>query len=1036
MKIETPKGRSQVPIVNHPTILDGLFSLAESLKAEPAISMALSMRDQATQKSLSAKQHLWIYRMLRQEQPDFPGLPSQDALESYLTQRDEYLSGIGGGNIWNCSGQTPDADGTIWIAERTNFLGSKQFCLLIQYPYELSGERARLIKQIGTDHPGQPSTRYYWDRDNQVWVIQPCKDWDLNELLVEAVKSLPTFDVWGMAREIWERIQAEQSALIEQKRREDALRQELVGKTLPLAHSIYDRIIHEHGWSDLGHQREGYEFLLRNLKCLLADDMGVGKYQPLSSKILTPTGWVKMGDVKPGDFVVGKNGLPTRVTAIYPQGMKDVYEVTFSDGSKTQSGGEHLWAVQTPVQKHTGRGYKVLTLNEIMSIGLYDKNNNKRFFIPMVDPVEFQELEPLPLPPYLLGVLLGDGLLSNSNRVGYSKADVWLKHKIEDLLPPGQKLYSPNEKDWVIQAGSRGGNIVLKAIRKLGLSGKRAEGKFIPPEYKFSSFFHRLELLRGLLDTDGSCHSRNNSCIIEFGSVSYQLAVDTQFLVESMGGKATLSIKDEPRYTYKGQQLIGQPFYRLHISLPASIQPFSLPRKAEKYVPRSKYPPTRGIAEIQYIGKKECQCIAVDAPDHLYVTDHCIVTHNTIQSLTAAKAIQEAYGYPVMILAKASTTEKWKEEAGLVGLKCDVFTTHHASIPRHLESRKYVVISDETQAFKNPGSRRTKAWKDLVMHPNCIASWALSGTQVVNGDPMELWPILEMTGHPLATTQPRDKRLTPLKAYQRRYCQGGGSHLLELHQKIADDYPIMLRRTKEQVLTLPPDCRKLVEAQLTPDEQKVWNRRFGELEAEYWRRVQDGSISEIGRALVLLNNLRQAASTAKITSVLNLALALHEPEPGQHEPVAIFVEFLETGKALVSKLKELGYSAEMLDGSLNQVKRYDLNKRFQAGNLDFLVLSSGAGGVGINLTAANRSILADRPWNATDQLEDRLHRIGQTRPVCHYWVQATKVDAWIDQKLIHKLERIGLMQDGQAQTLDGIKGMGALAIDFLKEIFD
>ena len=685
MKIETPKGRSRVPIINHPTILDGLFSLAGSLKAEPAISMALSMRDQATQKSLSAKQHLWIYRMLRQEQPDFPGLPSQDVLESYLNQRDEYLSGIGGGNIWNCSGQTPDADGTIWIAERTNFLGSKQFCLLIQYPYELSGERARLIKQIGTDHPGQPSTRYYWDRDNQVWVIQPCKDWDLNELLVEAVKSLPTFDVWGMAREVWERIQAEQSALIEQKRREDALRQELVGKTLPLAHSIYDRVIHEHGWSDLEHQREGYEFLLRNLKCLLADDMGVGK---------------------------------------------------------------------------------------------------------------------------------------------------------------------------------------------------------------------------------------------------------------------------------------------------------------------------------------------------------------TIQSLTAAKAIQDAYGYPVMILAKASTTEKWKEEAGLVGLKCDVFTTHHASIPRHLESRKYVVISDETQAFKNPGSRRTKAWKDLVMHPNCIASWALSGTQVVNGDPMELWPILEMTGHPLATTQPRDKRLTPLKAYQRRYCQGGGSHLLELHQKIADDYPIMLRRTKEQVLTLPPDGRKLVEAQLTPDEQKVWNRRFGELEAEYWRRVQDGSISEIGRALVLLNNLRQAASTAKITSVLNLALALHEPEPGQHEPVAIFVEFLETGKALVSQIKELGYSAEMLDGSLNQVKRYDLNKRFQAGNLEFLVLSSGAGGVGINLTAANRSILADRPWNATDQLEDRLHRIGQTRPVCHYWVQATKVDAWIDQKLINKLERIGLMQDGQAQTLDGIKGMGALAIDFLKEIFD
>ena len=93
------------------------------------------------------------------------------------------------------------------------------------------------------------------------------------------------------------------------------------------------------------HQKEGIKFLLSKQGCILADDMGLGKAQSVDSEVFTPKGRQKIGTIKPGDYVIGSDGLPTLVEAVYPQGVKDLYRVTFNDGYSTLCCKEHLWTV-------------------------------------------------------------------------------------------------------------------------------------------------------------------------------------------------------------------------------------------------------------------------------------------------------------------------------------------------------------------------------------------------------------------------------------------------------------------------------------------------------------------------------------------------------------------------------------------------------------------------------------------------------------------------------------------------------------------
>jgi hypothetical protein len=388
-------------------------------------------------------------------------------------------------------------------------------------------------------------------------------------------------------------------------------------------------------------QLKGISFLGNKGNGLLAYDVGVGKAQPLDAKILTPNGWTTMGEVKTGDFVIAADGKPAKVVGVYPQGRKEIFRVSFSDGSSTECCNEHLWAVQLPWSRNKAQSkgknkWTVKSLEEI-SENIKNSRGERVYSIPMTKPVEMNKRELL-IKPYLMGIILGDGGIGKASVV-ISSADKEIVNRVSEELPKDvflKKIENSN-CDYRITTGENGGirfnkNSILQSLRKYGLSGKKSDTKFIPEDYKYGSAEDRIELLRGLMDSDGYVDGRG--VVIQFGTTSVDLALDVSDIVMSLGGTVKFTSK-EPKFTYKGESKTGKTAYSLTISLPESINPFFLKRKRDRVKGKTKYKPVRYIDAIDFVGMKEAQCISIDHPSHLYITDDYIVTHNTLTGILA-----------------------------------------------------------------------------------------------------------------------------------------------------------------------------------------------------------------------------------------------------------------------------------------------------------------------------------------------------------------------------------------------------------------
>ena len=341
--------------------------------------------------------------------------------------------------------------------------------------------------------------------------------------------------------------------------------------------------------------------------------------QPLYSKILTPNGWITMGEIKVGDIICGTNKTHQTVLAVYPKGKKKVVEITFSNGQKVHCCEDHLWTIITSYGKR-----KTITTREMIEKGVYklNKNNEKRYnFYTPSNIVEFNEKE-LIIHPYLLGVLLGDGSLSGTGSIelslGYNKEHII--DKISTMLPNNVKIsvqdccdrncyrvkFSKIDKDNPISMES-----LLKEIKLLGTNSKT---KFIPEIYLYNSIANRIELLNGLLDTDGY---RNKKNLFEFSTVSDKLNSTFLELVNSLGIATSYSLHERKNDTLSYS---SNPIHR-HSQL-----------KGYKYGIK--------IIDIQVTDKlEEMQCIKVSNEDNLYITNDYIVTHNTTTATVLAQAI-------------------------------------------------------------------------------------------------------------------------------------------------------------------------------------------------------------------------------------------------------------------------------------------------------------------------------------------------------------------------------------------------------------
>jgi len=338
---------------------------------------------------------------------------------------------------------------------------------------------------------------------------------------------------------------------------------------------------------------------------------GAGKEQPISSIVICPSGEKKIGDIIVGDQVVGMDGLPKNVTGVYPQGMKDVYEITFSDGFSAKCGKDHLWTVINKRGKAS-----TVSLRDIISSYRY-KCGQSRYKIPLCEPVNFTERK-TSFDPYLIGVLIGDGYLcGESVSVSVANIDNFIFEKIKKTLGNytiSERSTGLNVKQYNIKSGRN--NELKKHIKEIGLNVKSHE-KFIPNMYKYASIEDREALLNGLMDTDGCCSKNRTS----YSTKSEILADDICWLIQSLGGAAIKHMYDRTHHN-KGIEY--------SVNVKTFKNPFTLPRKAQEWTLNAKVRMCRFIKDIRMLNyKEESVCIKVDAVDELYLTDNFIVTHNT-----------------------------------------------------------------------------------------------------------------------------------------------------------------------------------------------------------------------------------------------------------------------------------------------------------------------------------------------------------------------------------------------------------------------
>jgi hypothetical protein len=365
------------------------------------------------------------------------------------------------------------------------------------------------------------------------------------------------------------------------------------------------------------------------LEPILREVMADGGFtcQPLDAKVLTPLGWTTMGEVKLGDRVIGADGKPRKVLGVHPQGERDVYRVTFSNGGSTECDETHIWEVQTRWEREGGTRPQPLlmtTRQMLDSGGPRLPNSEFKWSVRYPDPVEFESEESLPVDPYLLGVLLGDGCTLNHqiSVCSHQQDALEMEEALTATVPEGVRVvkYAHRTGTWssFSLSGRQGTtNPLMLQLKELGLAGVIGYEKSIPESYLRASIDDRVALLQGLLDTDGHVDSIN----VEFSTTSHQLCVGLQDLVRGLGGRASIySVLEEGR----------RPAWVVRVSkLPYWIIPVRLVRKVKLYHPGRSHKRRAYITSIERVGRKPVQCISVDSGDGLYLTDDYIVTHNS-----------------------------------------------------------------------------------------------------------------------------------------------------------------------------------------------------------------------------------------------------------------------------------------------------------------------------------------------------------------------------------------------------------------------
>ena len=710
-------------------------------------------------------------------------------------------------------------------------------------------------------------------------------------------------------------------------------------------------------------------------KVLNTDEMGMGKAQPLSSTVMTPNGPVTMGSLKVGDLVIGMDGKPKKILAIHPQGVKSVYKSSFSDGSSTVTCKEHLWSIQSPNDKFRKSGFRVVALQDFMS-DLKQPNGNSRWSVPITEPVEYLSRQ-LPIKPYSLGVLIGDGSLNNSITVTNASEDIF--NKLKDELQSNSVNVTRKEvvKDntYIIKISRSSSGVVNEvrdAIRKYSLNCT-SYFKYIPDDYKYSSIKDRRSILCGLLDTDGYV---DKSGTLQFTSSSKRLVQDLIEIVQSLGGVATLNYK---------RTNIGTNAWTSTIKINHDNLVYMVKKdKIARLKPLTKYLPVRFFDTVEYVGEQECQCLTVE--DEHYLTDSYIVTHNTLQALMV---LAQSQCRPALLVMPTHLIAQWKRviEAVLPDAKYQEIKTGNPDFKSKENIDFYIttydkmkkmpasytdpalgiktVVGDEIHHIRNIDTDRRHSFKKIAQE--LPYSLGLTGSPVFNSG-SDLYSIVDAL-NPDALGKHRD--------FTSEWCEYGGNGKYEVsNPEVLFDHLIeqgfMVRRMRKQY----GHYFNKVQPTYIPIEASLDDLK---------------EVSDVLKALALGSLSLDARSAAESAREFDIKLR-KATGVAKAKPVAELVKSLieEKGKVIVSGWhrdfwdilkKELKYHNPVMVTGSESPKEKDKNiKEFCEGNSNVLFIShkSGEGIDGLQ-HYCSCIVHGELAWNVMthEQLDMRIDREGQ-----------------------------------------------------------
>ena len=407
-------------------------------------------------------------------------------------------------------------------------------------------------------------------------------------------------------------------------------------------------------------------------------------------------------------------------------------------------------------------------------------------------------------------------------------------------------------------------------------------------------------------------------------------------------------------------------------------------------------------------------------------------------------------GGPRLVVCPASVKRNWAREIAVVAPDSPVLIIEGSApvaptgewvivnydiLGRHMDALQRVpwaaLVFDEAHYLKNHTSTRSKHARQLTATTSAavpgLAVQLLTGTPLTSR-PRDLFVLLQLAAHPLGRS---------FLAFAKRYCAaekgdygwktGGASNVEELTVQL---HGVMLRRSKDEVLALPPKLRAWIPVEVPPGTGSRAIRKVFELLAGKHQgpaAPRDRELRRRGRLLAFLVEARQALAFAKTTATLDFVRGAID----QGQKVIVFSCFDDPIRKFAA---ELGPAAVVLTGKTPSDMRQQLVDRFQRDDqVRVFVANIVAGGTGLNLTAATQVVFNDLDWVPTNhwQAEDRAYRIGQTRTVnVTYFVARDTIDDFVQAVLETKAALVNAIVEGEALAA----GSGGDVLDELQRV--